>query len=184
MIVLHAGTPKGWKSLRPWVFETIDEYINNINDTISAVERIPGMFLAIRFRPQFGLNLEDLKSQLLESNCYEIYVHGNIKDYLISSDLLISYSSTTIEEALQTQLPVIQYDPSAKYEHISGQILSDSDKNNFSEIYSVLSKNDLLPALKWCKLNQNNNSSYAWSRYIIEPDNAMQWLSLMESSEC
>jgi len=183
-IVLHAGTPKGWNSLRPWIFETIDEYIKNINDVITAVEEISGMFLAVRFRPQAGLSFDAFRLLLKDSNSYEIYTEGDIKDYLLASDLLISYSSTTIEEALQSQLPVLQYDPSAQYVHISGQILSKSDQKNVSEIYSVHSNNDLLPALNWCMLNHNNNLSHVWSRYIIESDNKMEWLSLMENSEC
>ena len=156
-IVLHAGTPKGWEYLRPWIFETRDEYIKNINDVITAVEQISGMFLAIRFRPKPGFSLDDIRFLLKDSDSYEIFTDGDIKDFLIASDLLISYSSTTIEEALQNQLQVLQYDPSGKYEHISGQILSESGENNFSEVYTVLSKSDLMPALNWCMLNQNNN---------------------------
>jgi hypothetical protein len=183
-IVVHAGTPKGWNSLRPWIYETIDEYINNINDIINAIEEIPDIYLAIRFRPQSLLSLDDLSLLLKKSECYGIYTDGSFGDYLLSADLLISYSSTTIEEALQSQVPVLQYDPSGKYEHISGQILSNSSKNNVSELYSVLSEADLMPALKWWSKSLNNDTNFSWSKYIIEPDNKMEWLSQMESEKC
>jgi hypothetical protein len=183
-IVLHAGTPKGWKSLRPWVFETIDEYINNINDTISAVERIPGMFLAIRFRQQAGFNLDDLRCLLKDSESYGIFAEGDIKDYLIASDLLISYSSTTIEEALLSQLQVLQYDPSGKYEHIPSQVLSKNSEKNISEIYYVNSEDDLMSALEWCSKKYNISKNLLWSKYIIESDEKLQWLSMMETDKC
>lgn len=183
-IVLHAGTPKSWNSLRPWVFETIDEYIKNINDVITAVDEISGMFLAIRFRPQSGFTLKDLKSQLKESDCYEVYDYGNIADYLIASDLLISYSSTTIEEALQSQLQVLQYDPSGKYEHIPSQLLSKNSEKNISEIYYVNSEDDLMSALEWCSKKYNFSKNLLWTKYIIESDEKLQWLSMMETDEC
>ena len=173
-----------WDSLRPWIYETIDEYINNINDIINVIEEIPEIYLVIRFRPQSGLSLDDLSLLLKNSECYGIYTDGSFEDYLMSADLLISYSSTTIEEALQSHVPVLQYDPSGKYEHISGQILSNSSKNNVSEIYSVLSKSNLMPALKWWSKSLNNDTNLSWSKYNIEPDNKMEWLSQMESEKC
>ena len=181
-ILVHAGTPKGWGSLRPWIYETLDEYINNINDLIKAVDGINGMFFAIRFRSQKDFSLDDLKSLLFQSDCYDVYEDGLFEDYLVTADFLISYSSTTIEEALQYNVPVIQYDPDNKYEHIASEMLNNKVKNYVSPIYSVSSKKDLGYALNW--LNENHmyseNKNLSWSKYTYEYDAEMGWLDLMD----
>ena len=180
-IILHAGSPMGWGSYRPWVFETIDEYICNINAVIKAVEAVSGSYLAIRFRPNPGINLEDFKMSLRESNCYGIYSEGSFEEHLLGSDLLISYSSTTIVQSLQNHVPVLQYDPDGKYEHIQGQVLSTDGKNHLSTVYSVLSENDLMPALDWWKEHHSEkmNIRLDWSEHIIDTDNNMEWLTTM-----
>ncbi len=185
-IILHAGTPKKWNYLRPWVYETFDEYIHNINDVIKAIDSLSNLYLAIRFRPLEGLTLKDLRMSLINSNCYGIYVDGVFEEHLLGSDLLLSYSSTTIEEALQNHVPVLQYDPSGKYEHIPGQVLSTTSENMVSEIYSVLSEIDLMPALQWWSksFEENNHMKVSWSKHILDFDDKMEWLTHMESKKC
>jgi len=185
-IILHAGTPKGWSSFRPWVYETVDEYIRNINDVIKAVESVADLYLAVRFRPQEGLSLEGFQHSLVISECYDIYADGSFEEHLLASDLLLSYSSTTIEESLQNHIPVLQYDPDGKYEHISGQVLSGRETNNVSTVYSVLSRKDLLPALSWWSENfsEDNQENVSWQEHILDSDNDMKWLAVMEKKEC
>jgi hypothetical protein len=185
-IILHAGSPRVWKTLRPWVYETCDEYINNLNDVIKAIDSLPNIYLAIRFRPQEKFTLEDLRMSLINSNCYGIYIDGVFEDYLLGSDLLLSYSSATIEEALQNHVPVLQYDPSGKYEHIPGRILSTTSENKVSAIYSVLSEVDLMPALQWWSksFEENNHMMRFWSEHILDFDSKMDWLSRMDSKKC
>ena len=182
-IILHAGTPKDWNLFRPWVYETIDEYIRNINDVIKAVESVTGLYLAIRFRPQKGLSLEEFQQSLMISNCYDIYIDGSFVEHLVASDLLLSYSSTTIEESLQNHIPVLLYDPDGKYEHIPGLVLPNKKTNNVSTVYSVRSKNDLLPALFWWSemiSEEDNEKDLIWSENILDSGNDMDWLKIME----
>ena len=95
----------------------------------TSINSIPNLYLAIRFRPIEGISLDDLRLSLIKSNCYGIYIDGVFEDYLLGSDLLLSYSSTAIEEALQNHVPVLQYDPDGKYEHVSAQELTATEKN-------------------------------------------------------
>ena len=123
---------------------------------------------------------------LIDSNCYGIYIDGVFEDYLLGSDLLLSYSSTAIEEALQNHVPVLQYDPDGKYEHVPAQELTATEKNNISSIYSVMSESNLIPALLWWSKNhtEKNNKMISWSDHILDFDNKMEWLSDMESKKC
>jgi hypothetical protein len=118
---------------------------------------------------------------LVDSNCYGIYCEGSFEEFLMSSDLLISYSSTTIEEALQYHLPVLQYDPDGKYEHIQGKILSTDGINTLSTVYSVLTENDLMPALKWWKEHHSEdmNRKLDWTEHAFENADNMEWLKIM-----
>ena len=186
-IILHAGTPKKWDGFRPWVYETQDEYISNINDVIKAVESVTGLYLAIRFRPQYGLSIEDLQQLLVVSNCYDVYSEGSFEEHLLASDLLLSYSSTTIEESLQLHIPVLQYNPDGRYEHIPGQVLSNRGTNSVSTVYSVLSRKDLLPALSWWSeqvLEGEDEKELIWSEHILDSSDDMKWLEVMEKKEC
>jgi len=178
-ILLHASTPRDWKNFRPWVYETTDEYIRNINDIIQAVEANKNLYLAIRFRSQKNLSLSKFRSLLISSNCYEIYTDGSFEEYLLSSDLLISYSSTTIEESLQNQIPVIQYDPDGKYIHVPGQKLSEKSKKNISSVYYVHSQNYLSESLKWWDMNHDNKKVNDWSNHIFEIEDQMSWIDLL-----
>ena len=170
-IILHASTPKSRSSRRFWVYETVDEYIRNINSLISAVEELDNTHLIIRFRPMKNLTLTELRGLLVDSKCYTVRTDGAFGDFLLASDLLISYGSTTIEEALQNHIPVLQYDFDGKYCHIPGSQLSDKSKSKreLNSCYYVDSKEYLVDSLEWIINNHLNikNVKIDWSRHFF-----------------
>ena len=119
-IFLHAASPFSWYVFHPLVNLSQDEYILHLNECIKSVEKMKDCFLALRIRLKSfpNMTIQKIRSLLIESDCYEIYEEGEFDDYLACSDLLISFSSTTIEEALQVKIPVLQYDPFNRYCHI------------------------------------------------------------------
>jgi hypothetical protein len=153
-IILHAGTPKPFQSSRPYVYETVDEYINNINSLIKVVERIKDVYLIVRFRPSNYLKLNDFAELLNKSDCYSVHSEGSFADYLAVADILISYASTTIEEALQNRIPVLMYDPQNRYRHIKdAQVLDSSLKTSIDSCYYVNSEENLLWSVQWLLKN-------------------------------
>ena len=177
VIFLHAGTPKPLSHFRPWIYETVDEYVRNINDIINVVDNHKNAYLAIRFREQKFISLEDFKSLLLPSKNYGIYCDNNLNDYLLYTDYLISYSSTTIEEALHAQVPVIQYDPDGKYHHIEGVNIKRSESFSHSDIYTISSRKDLDWGVKQLIYiaNENKNENIDFSKHIMH-DKTQNWL--------
>ena len=154
LILLHASSPRDSSSFRPWIYETIDEYVRNINDLIEVVEDDSNIHLAIRFRPSLYFSKIDLKNLLKPSSCYEIYTDGEFYEYLGSSDILISYSSTTIEESFQGRVPVLQYDADNKYMHIPSSCILEINKNpELNVAYYAGSKNNLKWGINWMKDN-------------------------------
>ncbi|MCP4268644.1 MAG: hypothetical protein GY777_24200 [Candidatus Brocadiaceae bacterium] len=168
-IILHASTPKLYQAYRPYVYETVDEYIENINSLIRAVEKLKEVHLIVRFRPFDNLTLSDFQELLVKSSCYSVHSKGTFKDYLTIADLLVSYSSTTIEEALQNRVPVLQYDAHGKYCHIKGQILDPSLKPEFDSCYYVGSEKILLWAIRWLYKNHltSDISDNVWERHVF-----------------
>jgi hypothetical protein len=151
--VLHVGTPKLRNSMRFWVYETADEYVKNVNSLIRAVERTDGYRLLIRFRSWEALKEDDFKALLVPSPCYEVCSSGSLSDYVDRSDLVVSYSSTAIEEALQLRMPVLQYDPQGKYCHVRACVLDPAVKSQIGSCYFVANEDHLAWALQWLLTN-------------------------------
>ena len=146
-IVMHAGTPKGRSYMHYHVYETMDEYISGMRDLISAVEQVPNTHLIIKFRP-FYLTVKELQTLLPVSDSYSISVEESFLDVLGVTDLLVSFSSTTIEEALQNQVPVMQYGGDGRYQHIEGQDVTPSSDVKPGAVYSVRSAEHLAAGLE------------------------------------
>jgi len=177
-ILLHAGTPKSWRSFRPWVYETIDEYIENINRLIKATEQVSGIHLAIRFRPVNGLTLEQVKKLLVDSDCYGIYSEGSFEEHLLPADMLVSYSSTTLEEALQNRIPILQFDPDAKYWHIPCGNHQESETVQKRAVQCASSHEELISLLNELVAgNFSNIAESEWSQHILAKN--PHWLEKM-----
>jgi len=148
-VILNASTPKTREVIRFYIYETVDEYISNTNDLIEAVNEMENAYLIVRFRPLPDLNEDDFARLLRPSDCYGIYSHGAFAEYLLFCDLLVSYSSTAIEEALQNEMPVLQYDSQGKYCHVPATHLKPERENSLDSCYFAGSKEDLPLALEW-----------------------------------
>jgi len=166
-VLLHAGTPKQWHNLRPWIYETPDEYIRNINHLITAVKEVHGIHLAIRYRPWRGLPTDLFRDLLIENDCYEIYDDGNFNDFLSASDMLVSYSSTTIEEALQNKIPVLQFDPDDKYWHIPPEFLVNQSCSSLGTLNCASTNHDLIKIFQHLKSKHFDMNESDWNQHII-----------------
>ena len=179
-IIIHAGTPKGRRSIRPWIYETVDEYVSNINYLIQEVEKLDNFYIIIRFRPSYALTLSSFRELLIKSDCYGIYEDGAFLDYLLVSDLLVSYSSTTIEEALQHRIPVLLFDPDDKYCHIpSSKVIIENSKNLISSAYYSGNISNLGYTLEWIRNNHLHNKNLPktiWNEHIFSSDESFEWI--------
>ena len=164
-IILHAGTPKSRRYQRFVNYETIDEYVDGIASLIRVVDKMEGCHLIVRYRPIDGLTVEDLHKILPKSENFSISSSGDFIDYLGITDILVSYSSSTMEEALQNNIPVLVYNKYQRYKHLKGsQIVNGEKINESSAVYNVDSENDLEYALNWIKKNHVNKEEL-FSKY-------------------
>ena len=116
-LIVHAGTPKFRSGTHFHIFELPDEYMEGITDLIHAVEEATDTFLVIKCRPS-RISLEEFRKLLPTSDRYCISVDEPFPEVLAVADLLVSFSSTTIEEAFQNRVPVLLYGGGGRYQHV------------------------------------------------------------------
>ena len=138
--ILHASTTKVF-STRPFMYETSYEYINGLKKLCEVIEKIKNTKLIIRFRPTEEIDLHTVTNELSNYKNISIVTGGDFIEDLNNSDLLVSYSSTTIEEALNLRKPVLLYGGSNDYTHISKKF-QDNLVNNGRKI--IFQKNNNL----------------------------------------
>jgi hypothetical protein len=141
-VILHAGTPK-CNNGRCYIYETPDEYIQGIRDFASAVRNMPDTLLIVKFRPRAGITVDGLKELVPFSGNVVLSVDESFRDILGMADLLVSFSSTTIEEALQNRIPVLLYGGNGRYQHIPAYEIKSNGIVEKSAIYYVRKASDL-----------------------------------------
>ncbi len=181
-IVVHAGTPKQRGSNRFYIYETLDEYVAYMSDLIEEARTIPEIFLIIRFRPYSYLSTSQLKALLPKGDHYVIATEGGFADYLKIMDLLVSFSSTTIEEALINGIPVVQYDPSNRYVHIEGPAWQDKGFAHVDSVYYIGERRGLGAGLKWIIDNHLNATIVGdlFERHVFKTGEALTIAEFVE----
>jgi hypothetical protein len=124
-IVVHATTQKSRTGFRFHITETLDEYISTLGDMVKAVNELEDVFLVIRPHPVCELSEQDFWTLLPRSEKVRIVRKGPFASVLSIADLVVSYSSTCIEEALQNRIPVLLYDPWDRYNHFNVDAITD-----------------------------------------------------------
>ena len=140
--ILHAGTYKSWLTPRPWIYETPDEFIKGLISLILATGKLINTKLIIRIRPQADCSLLNLQRLLPKLDHYEIKSSGSFLDDISKADLLVSWSSTTIEESLHLRKPVLLWGGSNRYFHLP-PCRNFPTPQNRSEVYAPEKEEDL-----------------------------------------
>ena len=145
--ILHAGTYKRWDRTRPWIYETSDEFVEGLRTLIQAIQHLERTKLIIRVRPMPECQIKSLMQLLPQSKCYEIKTSGEFLKDLARADLLISYASTTTEEALYARCPVLLWGGSTRHLHLPASRVNPTE-NIRNAVYAPETKEKLLSMLK------------------------------------
>jgi hypothetical protein len=164
--ILHAGTYK-LLCARPWIYETSNEFVFGLQRLVQSVGKVENTELVIRIRSNEECEISSLEKLLpLSKNC-RIKTDGSFQNDLNNADLLISFSSTCIEEALYARKPVALFGGSCRYRHLSGSSIL-PDINNRSAVYHLTEENmsAMLEAIVTAHNNKpltdNEVSGYVW----------------------
>ncbi len=149
-IIVHASTPKRYFQ-RFHVYETQDEYIQTLQALSEAVLKLNSCKLVIKFRPHVGFSEKTLKYFIPKAPHIQIDTNTSFQKILAEADLLISFSSTCIEDALQNNIPVLLYGCSGRYEHIKSEKIQINQPVKKTPIYFIENPYNLEVGLKKIK---------------------------------
>jgi hypothetical protein len=144
--VLHAGNYQNWSDFFPWVAETSYEYLEGMEHLANSMEGLDGIELTFRVRPKREVDADTLRVWLRpQSNVSVCDTGQDFLEQLASCDLLVSYFSTTVEQALQMGKPVLLWGSTQRYAQFPGrETLPSLDSR--AAVY-VVRRADALPAM-------------------------------------
>jgi hypothetical protein len=148
-VIIHAVSLKWRGGERYYFLETMDEYLSGLADIVDAVNRIANAKLVIRLHQGFDLTNEELSLFLPKSDKYIVNKSGQFENVLSAADLLISYSSTTIDEALINKIPVLLYDKWNRYNHFKTGIFENQQSYDVFPVCYVNRQDKLHDAIKY-----------------------------------
>jgi hypothetical protein len=179
LTVLHAGTIKD--GTKRFLYETPDELLETFQETIEILSACQNIKLINKFRPIEAFSYNSLKTLLdpLPDNV-SIVSEGSFGEFLALSHLLMSFSSTTIEEALINNIPVLLYGGKGRYSHIPTEpfklVSEDSIMTPVTFVDNKISLNDYFKTL-------NNNhvqfidNSFNFDHYRLKDSmDVLDWL--------
>ena len=173
------------QGMRFHVFETFDEFLSSISDLINAMNEIDNTHLVIRLHPGRQIKPEDFKLLIPLSNKLTITSFDYPFFKLLSiADILINFSSTVIEDALQNYIPVILYDKRARYKHImSSQELNSNINPSLNAVYYMKNPSYVKEGLQWIidnHLNKNISNSI-FNRYVFKDNYHYNFLNFISN---
>lgn len=150
-VIIYATTLKGRASLRFQIHETLDEHLAGIRDMVAAVRAHADAHLVIKLHPGGALTEQQVRDLVPEAIHDRISLASKMPfaDVLAAADLLVSYSSTCIEEAIHNGVPVLLYDRWARYRHLPAVSLNRDQAPSPSAVYYVSEPAALNAALTW-----------------------------------
>lgn len=149
IVAVHAVSIKWRGAERYYFLETFDEYLAGLADIVEVVNKCENTKLIIRLHPGFDLSDDEMRLFLPRSNKYIISSTGSFSKVLSTADFLISYSSTTIDEALINKIPVLLYDRWNRYNHFKTGVYDTSESPDIFPVCYVNNKNKLQSALEF-----------------------------------
>ena len=164
-VIVHASTSKILGG-REWMYENSFEYIENIKFLIKEISKFNKVKLIIRFRENIENNY--IYTKLLFKNYPNIKIKtsGNFYEDIINSDLIISYSSTIIEEGLCLRKPIALFGNDF-YRHVKSSIIPPNKDDRFP-VYSLNRNNftqmltEIINFHKKENLKDYELSNYTW----------------------
>ena len=158
---LYCVTLKDFYNIQFYGVEFFTEFLKNLEKLNSLATNVKYPII-IKLHPSQIKFSKDL-SNIFENLEFEV---RSIKKLLPKTSALISFSSTAIEDALTSRVPVVLFDPHKRYQHCRAE--SDSFKED-AALYYVNSEKDLLNVLNTIKKSRAINFNqyiYNFSTYF------------------
>jgi hypothetical protein len=183
--ILYANTYKVFAS-RPWIYETSFEFLENLKIVADVEKKLSNVELLIKIRPNDELSLQTIINYIKPNKRIKIFTQGSIDSFMNKSELLITGFSTTIDEFLHLNKPVIvfgnkmRFQPYGKYskrennnikENLLKPIYYSNKKNIEINLKSIIyliktNKSKLKEVDKYIWSNNKNTLSNSFSKIV------------------
>ena len=155
--VLFATTLKGFTNLQYLGVDMFYEYWKILED-LNEISKKKNEKIVIKVHPQFKQCKDEIKKYFK----FLYFSNSRIDKLLKNASSLISLSSGTIEDSLNSKVPVILYDRNSRYRQM--KILKTEDENN--AVNYINGKKELEKTIDRIK----NRSKFNFDQYIYEYD--------------
>lgn len=148
-IIVWAPSMKTRRSRRFYVLETWDELLSAMEDVFDIVAQMEDVHLIFRIHPSEAVTKQEIHSLFSIPENVTINDEGSFDDILSLADLLLSFSSTSIQESLMNYIPVILYDKWKRYNHLDAYKVKGGKPRSLSSVYYVNDKKSLRVSIEW-----------------------------------
>ncbi len=135
---LYASTIKDFSNLHFLGVEMFYEYFKSLKDLDHIAEKLKENII-VKVHPTVSPCTRMLKKIFKNLN----FANTKIDNLLENAIALISYSSSSIEDSLNSKVPVILYDPFDRYRHIEEK----KPKSENESVHYSSSKNNLIKTM-------------------------------------
>ena len=156
---LFAPTVKNFYNIQYLGVETFYEFWDNLK-ILNEIANNQKIKIVVKLHPNIHNCISDIKRYFK----YLTFSNTKIQNLLSDSIALISYSSAAIEDALNSEVPVILLDLKKRYKQIN---ISSKSKIKNEAIYYTSDKNKLVVLMKTIpKIKNFNFSKYVYNQNI------------------
>ena len=170
-VVLHAGNTQRWFRQFTWIFENSKETVKGLEELARAVAAVPSTRLLVRAKMRhWELDEDTLRVRLGAYGAFDLHPRAGtsfVKD-LASADLLVSFSSTTIFDAIYARIPVLLWGGTMRYRRLPARTMPPTAADR-AAVYSVEREQDLAPMIEAIlaahadrPLTDNEVGPYVW----------------------
>jgi UDP-N-acetylglucosamine 2-epimerase len=170
------------KSRRFYVLESIDELLSAMQEVFDVVSQMEEVHLIFRIHPGDAITKAEIYSLLDVPANVSVSDSGTFEDVLAAAHLLVSFSSTAVQEALVNHIPVLLYDKWNRYNHLDADRVENPVPAKVASAYYIDKKENLATSIPWI-LEQHTKKEITgdiFKKYAFSNDHFKNFIEFVE----
>jgi CDP-glycerol glycerophosphotransferase (TagB/SpsB family) len=181
-VIVWAPSMKTRKSRRFYVLESSDELLSAMEEVFEVVSQMEDVHLIFRIHPGDAVTKDEIYSLLDVPANVSVSDSGAFEDVLAPADLLISFSSTALQEALVNHIPVLLYDKWNRYNHLDADRVEYPVPGKIASAYYINKKEYLASSIPWI-LEEHTKKDVTveiFGKYVFLNDHFKNFIDFVE----
>jgi hypothetical protein len=181
-IIVWAPSMKTRKSRRFYVLESIDELLSAMQEVFDVVSQMEDMHLIFRIHPGGAVTKDEIYSLLDVPVNVSVSDSGAFEDVLAPAHLLVSFSSTAVQEALVNHIPVLLYDKWNRYNHLDADSVENPVPAKVASAYYINKKEYLAASIPWIleEHTKKDVTEEIFGKYVFLNDHFKNFINFVE----